>query len=43
MDFNTANVTNAMLGLNDTYIIPKGYIHDFNEDGILDAACDHAQ
>jgi hypothetical protein len=38
MDFNTANVTNAMLGLNDTYIIPKGYIHDFNEDGILDAA-----
>lgn len=38
LDFKTGNVTNAMLGLDNTYIIPNGYIHDFNEDGALDAA-----
>jgi hypothetical protein len=38
LDFTTGNVTNAMLGLDNTYLIPNGYIHDFNEDGALDAA-----
>ncbi|MFZ3044878.1 MAG: PilC/PilY family type IV pilus protein, partial [Desulfatirhabdiaceae bacterium] len=30
--FTTANVTNAMLGLDDTYIIPNGYLYDLNGD-----------
>ena len=38
LDFTTENVSNTMLGLDDTYIIPDGYIHDFNQDGAIDAA-----
>jgi len=38
LDFKTGNVSNAMLGLDDTYIIPDGYIYDLNEDGAINAA-----
>ena len=33
LDFTGGNVTNAMLGLDNTEIIPEGLIYDFNEDG----------
>ena len=35
-EFTGANVTNAMLGLDSTYIIPDGYIYDVNDDDVLD-------
>jgi type IV pilus assembly protein PilY1 len=35
-DFVAANVTPAMLGLDETLIEPQGYIYDFNEDGRID-------
>ena len=37
LDFITTNVTNDMLGLDDTYIIPDGFIYDFNGSGAVDA------
>jgi type IV pilus assembly protein PilY1 len=37
LDFTTANVTNHMLSLDDTYIIPGGFIYDFNGSGAVDA------
>lgn len=33
MAFNTSNVSNSMLGLDDTYIFPGGYIYDLDNDG----------
>ncbi|MEW6258891.1 MAG: PilC/PilY family type IV pilus protein [Thermodesulfobacteriota bacterium] len=36
--FTTANVTNAMLALDNTYIIPTGYQYDFNGDGAFSEA-----
>jgi len=33
LDFNTANVSPAMLGIDNKAIIPDGYIFDFNKDG----------
>ncbi len=35
--FTAANVTNAMLALDNTYIIPTGYKYDFNGDGKYEA------
>ncbi len=32
-EFTTANVTNVMLGLDNSYIIPTGYRYDLNQDG----------
>ncbi|UCD78098.1 MAG: hypothetical protein JSW26_22220, partial [Desulfobacterales bacterium] len=38
LNFTAANVNNDMLGLDDTYVIPEGYVYDFNKDGTVDAA-----
>jgi type IV pilus assembly protein PilY1 len=38
LDFTANNLTNAMLGLDDTHIFPDGYIYDFNNDFTVDAA-----
>ena len=37
-EFTGGNVSNAMLGLDDTYIIPDGYVYDFNDDNALSEA-----
>ena len=34
--FSGANVTNSMLGLDNEFVYPKGYTHDFDEDGDFD-------
>ena len=34
--FEAGNVTRATLGLDDTYIIPKGYVYDFDKDNDVD-------
>ena len=34
--FNTSNVSNSMLSLDDTYIFPGGYIYDMDNDGNVD-------
>jgi type IV pilus assembly protein PilY1 len=34
--FTGANITNSMLGLDDTYIIPDGYQYDFDNDDDYD-------
>jgi hypothetical protein len=34
--FEAANVTRATLGLDDSYIIPKGYVYDFDKDNDVD-------
>ncbi len=34
--FTTGNVSNTMLGLDNTFIYPKGYLHDFDEDADFD-------
>jgi hypothetical protein len=36
--FNAGNVTNAMLGIDSTFIYPQGYIYDFNKDGAVTSA-----
>lgn len=36
MAFSTANMTNAMLGLDNTYIVPDGYVYDLDGDGDFD-------
>jgi hypothetical protein len=36
--FNSANVNNAMLALNNDFVWPTGYIHDFNGDNNFDEA-----
>ncbi|WP_212637654.1 PilC/PilY family type IV pilus protein [Desulfocicer vacuolatum] len=35
-EFTISNITNAMLGLDSTYIIPDGYVYDMNDDDALD-------
>ncbi len=35
-EFNGTNITNEMLGLDSTYIIPDGYVYDMNEDNTFD-------
>lgn len=34
--FTPGNITNTMLGLNDDYIIPDGYVYDFDGDADYD-------
>lgn len=34
--FTGANVTNSMLGLDNTFVYPRGYLHDFDEDDDFD-------
>jgi len=34
--FTTANVSNDMLGLDDTFVIPDGYLYDLNGDDAFD-------
>ncbi len=34
-DFTATNINNAMLGLDDTYVIPNGFVYDLNEDNDL--------
>jgi len=36
LPFIAGNVTNTMLGLDNTFIYPKGYLHDFDEDADFD-------
>jgi hypothetical protein len=36
--FEAGSVTDAVLGLSDEKVQPAGYVHDFNRDGIFDAA-----
>ncbi len=36
--FTPANVTNAMLGLDNTFILPDGYTYDFDNDNDYDEA-----
>jgi hypothetical protein len=36
--FNAGNVTNAMLGIDNTNIQPTGYLYDFNKDGAITSA-----
>ena len=36
--FKNDNVSNEMLGIDDTFIFPDGYVYDFNEDGNVDQA-----
>ncbi len=35
-EFTGSNITNAMLGLDDTFIIPDGYTYDFDNDDSFD-------
>ncbi len=37
-EFTAANLTNAMLGLDSTYIIPDGYVYDLNQDNLITEA-----
>lgn len=37
-EFKGNNLSNAMLGLDDTYIIPDGYVYDLNDDDALTEA-----
>ncbi len=36
--FTAGNVTNAMLGIDNTNIQPTGYLYDFNKDGAITSA-----
>ena len=36
--FTAGNVTNAMLGIDNTNIQPTGYLYDFNQDGAITSA-----
>ncbi|MHC4446015.1 MAG: DUF4114 domain-containing protein, partial [Planctomycetota bacterium] len=36
--FNTTNVSNNMLGLDNTYVLPDGYTYDLDNDGDFDEA-----
>jgi hypothetical protein len=36
LSFTSANITNSMLGLDDSYQIPDGYIYDLDNDGDFD-------
>ena len=38
LQFNAANVSNALLAVDDTTILPGGLIYDFNEDGQITEA-----
>ena len=38
VEFNDANVTNAMLALTDDTMMPSGFIHDFNGDTLFTEA-----
>jgi hypothetical protein len=35
LDFTAGNVSNAMLALDDTYIVPDGFIYDFTGNGMI--------
>lgn len=35
-EFTGTNITNGMLGLDSTYIIPDGYVYDMNDDDVFD-------
>ena len=38
LQFNAANVSNSLLAVDDTTILPEGYIYDFNGDGNINEA-----
>ncbi|MGD9089996.1 MAG: PilC/PilY family type IV pilus protein, partial [Desulfobacterales bacterium] len=40
LDFNSTNVSADMLGIDDTFVVGKGYTYDFDGDGIYEAGDD---
>jgi hypothetical protein len=40
LDFNSTNVSTEMLGIDDTFVVGKGYTYDFDGDGTYEAGDD---
>jgi len=36
--FTAANLTNSMLGIDQTYVYPNGYTYDFTKNGVVDSS-----